>query len=77
MENKENNRSGDQHESHFRSGRFYSISNEWYFCVREKEDQGPFTSKLYAEESLKTYLMDYAHFNPDKMNFDINKLKLI
>lgn len=76
MENKENKRSGDQHEPHFRLGRFYSVANEWYFCVREKEDQGPFPSKLSAEESLKTYLMDCGHFSFDKMKFDINKLKL-
>lgn len=41
MENKENKCNRDQDESHFRSGRFYSVANEWYFCVREKEDQGP------------------------------------
>ena len=72
----ENRRDRDNQQSHFRSGRFYSVANEWFFCVREKEDQGPFPSKVLAEENLKTYLMDYQHFNPDKNKFDISKLKI-
>ena len=76
MENKENKRSGDDQHTHFRSGRFYSVANEWYFCIREKEDQGPFPTKDLAEDHLKTYLMDFEHFNTEKIKFDINKIKL-
>jgi hypothetical protein len=77
MENSENSRNGEQTKAHFRSGRFYSVDNEWYFSVREQQDQGPFPTKESAEDHLKTYLMDHAHFNMDKAKFDINKLKLI
>ena len=76
MENSENSRNGEEKKPHFRSGRFYSIDNEWYFCVREEQDQGPFPTKESAEDHLKTYLMDYAHFREDKVKFDINKMKL-
>ena len=70
MENKLNKRNGDEQKSHFRSGRFYSVADEWYFCVRENKDQGPYPNKTLAEESLKTYLMDFEHFNVKKL-FDL------
>lgn len=76
MENKEDSRKGEDVKSHFRSGRFYSVANEWYFCVREQQDQGPFPTKESAEDHLKTYLTDHAHFSVDKTKFDINKIKL-
>lgn len=73
MENKKNIRCGDKQVSPYRSGRFYSIANEWYFSVREAKDQGPYSSKLIAEDNLKTYLLDHEHFNKNKMN----SLKLV
>ncbi|MDX1285643.1 MAG: DUF6316 family protein [Draconibacterium sp.] len=76
MENDKNNRKGEQATPHFRSGRFYSIANEWYFSVREQQDQGPFPTKESAEENLKIYLADYAHFGMSRGSFDINKLKI-
>ncbi|MCW8901292.1 MAG: DUF6316 family protein [Gammaproteobacteria bacterium] len=76
MENREHKRASDDQQAHFRSGRFYSVANEWYFCVREKEDQGPFSSKALAEESLITYLMDYESFNTKNIKFDLNKIKI-
>ena len=67
MDNENNNREGEEINPQFRSGRFYSIANEWYFCVREQQDQGPFPTKETAEDNLKTYLMDYSHFNSGKI----------
>ena len=77
MENSDNGRNGEDTRSHFRSGRFYSIANEWYFCVREQQDQGPFPTKESAESQLKTYLNDHDYFDEEKTKFDINKMKLI
>ena len=51
----------------YRSGRFYSIANEWCFSVREAEDQGPYSSKLSAEENLKRYLSDSESFKTKKI----------
>lgn len=62
MENRESVRKGEQQASPYRSGRFYSVDNDWYFSVRETDDLGPFHSKLSAEENLKIYLMDCEHF---------------
>lgn len=77
MENNEFKRQGEEFESPYRSGRFYSVANEWYFSVRETDDQGPFTSKLSAEKNLKNYLMDCEHFDTKKVKLNINNLKLI
>lgn len=76
MENSENSRKGELTKPHFRSGRFYIVDNEWYFSVREQQDQGPFPTKESAEENLKLYLQDYAHFGMSRGKFDINKIKL-
>lgn len=73
MENKKNIRRGDKKVSPYRSGRFYSIADEWYFSVRETKDQGPYTSKLIAEKCLKTYLLDHQHFSKSKTS----NLKLV
>jgi uncharacterized protein DUF6316 len=72
MENNKNKRHRDKNNSPFRSSRFYSIATEWYFSVRETVDQGPYSSKLIAENSLKTYLLDLEHFNTR----EVNKIKL-
>jgi len=76
MENREDSCKGEQTNPHFRSGRFYTVDNEWYFSVREQQDQGPFPTKESAENHLKTYLMDHAHYRMGKRKFDINKLKI-
>lgn len=70
MENNSNKRVGEEKESPYRSGRFYTIANEWFFCVREKEDQGPYISKDLAEKGLKNYLMDKAHFNSKEIKLN-------
>jgi len=67
MENKSKIRCGDKMVAAYRSGRFYSIANEWYFSVRETTDQGPYPTKLAAEDSLKTYLLDNEYFIKDKI----------
>lgn len=77
METKNDSRSGEKKESLYRSGRFYSVSNEWYFSVRETDDQGPYLNKLTAEKGLKDYLLDYEHFSVEKNKLNINNLKLI
>ena len=68
MENSKNIRCGDKQVSPYRSGRYYSVANEWYFSVRETVDQGPYPSKLAAENSLKTYLLDREHFSENKIS---------
>ena len=77
MKNNEKIRSGENQLTPYRSGRFYSIDNEWYFSVRETDDQGPFSSKLSAEKSLNTYLSDFEHFNAKKMDINKNNFKLV
>lgn len=77
MEISESVRKGEKELSHFRTGRFYSADNEWYFSVRGANDQGPYTTKVAAENNLKTYLMDHEHFNANKTKLDIDSLKLI
>ena len=77
MENKVNKRSGDAREFPYRTGRFYSVDNEWFFSVREVAEQGPYFSKLSVEIGLKMYLSDMDHFKMDKIKSGINDLKLV
>jgi len=58
----------------YRSGRFYIVADEWFFSVRESEDQGPYSSKQMAEESLKNYLSDSDSFNTRKTVPDFLKI---
>ena len=41
---------------HFRSDRFFTLENRWYFITREGEQLGPFESKAKAESKLRDYL---------------------
>lgn len=59
----EKRRSGDKAAQPYRTSRFYTIANEWFFSVRETTDQGPFMSKENAEEGLEIYISDILHFN--------------
>jgi len=77
MENKIIKRSGDLEKSHYRTGRFYSVENEWYFSVRETGEQGPYMSKLSAEIGLKMYLLDIEHFKEKKTSSTFGDLKLL
>ena len=47
----------------FRSGRFYSVGNQWYFAVRDMADQGPFHGRANAEKALKDFLQDVKQFS--------------
>ena len=40
----------------FRSDRFYSSSDEWFFCVRRGPDQGTYMSRDVAENALKEFI---------------------
>ena len=77
MDNNENTRSGESQASPYRTGRFYSVDNEWYFSVREAKDQGPFPSKISAEKSLIEYLLDNEQFNTSKVKFSNINFELI
>lgn len=70
MENSKNVRIGENRLSLYRTGRFYSVADMWYFSVRETTDQGPYASKLIAEEQLKIYIADQEHFG-DKKSFKL------
>ena len=67
-------RSNENKELSFRSSRFYCVANEWYFSVREDEDQGPYPSKLAAENQLKKYILNKQHFKLNKIQLMINNL---
>jgi len=72
-----NIRNNEKQGSSNRFSRFYSVANEWYFSVREEEDQGPYSSRLAAENNLKKYLLNKEHFKLNKMQVIINNLKFI
>ena len=59
----EKRRAGDKQVQPYRTSRFYTVANEWFFSVRETDDQGPFINKISAEEGLGVYVSDCQHFN--------------
>ena len=73
----EKKRSGEKVLSPYRSGRFYTVANEWYFSVRDSEDQGPYSSKCAAEQNLVDYLIDSEHFKSPEVKVKLNNLKLV
>lgn len=77
MENKVMKRTGEMKESPYRSGRFYTIGNDWFFSVREVEEQGPYFSKLSAEIGLKMYLLDIEAFDTSKIKSATSALKMV
>ncbi len=40
----------------FRSNRFFSVGEKWYFSTREGFDSGPYANKNRAELSLQRFL---------------------
>jgi hypothetical protein len=40
----------------FRSDRFFSVGDKWYFTTREGFDSGPYANRERAEKSLKRFL---------------------
>lgn len=79
MENTNNktNRSRENTQLAYRSSRFYCVATEWYFSVREQEDQGPYSSKLSAENGLKMYLSDCEYFTANNSQLVVNTIKVI
>jgi len=74
MEPNKNKRMDEKIESPSRSGRFYSVASEWFFSVREQEDQGPYDSKQVAEQNLKIYLLVREHMSSNKTKQNYMKL---
>lgn len=60
MENK--NRHSESGSVPFRTGRFYSVENEWWFAIRRGADQGPYETRQKAKESLTDFLNDQFAF---------------
>lgn len=52
------NRSGEQNSGtkFFRTERFVQINDRWYFMTRGGSQEGPFDSRMEAEESLRFFL---------------------
>lgn len=50
------NRNGEDDRTYFRSDRFYSIDNKYFFSTREGDEVGPFDSKGDAELALERYI---------------------
>ncbi len=50
------NREGERGSVPFRTDRFFTVAEKWYFSTREGFDSGPYANKLRAEEGLKRFL---------------------
>lgn len=57
----------------FRTGRFYSVENKWWFAIRRGPDQGPYATKSAAKQALIEFLNDQFEFD----KFLQSDLKLI
>lgn len=42
----------------FRNDRFYCIKDEWFFAIRRGGDQGPYPSKVAAQDALKKLIAE-------------------
>lgn len=60
-----------------RSGRFYVISEKWYFLARDYQDQGPFDSKTQAEFALKKFLARVVTRDEMESERKFVKIKLV
>lgn len=49
-------RSGEEEKFWFRSDRFITIDNQWYFTTRENRDVGPFATREAAEHGLAIFI---------------------
>lgn len=45
----------------FRSNRFFTSGNDWYFSTREGLDQGPFKSRIVAHNAIQKYIREKQH----------------
>ncbi len=49
-------RAGESERNWFRSDRVYSMSGQWYFTTREKEEIGPFPNRQAAQAEVERFL---------------------
>ena len=49
-------RHGELHGIHFRSNRFFTVANKWYFSTREGFDSGPYANRTRAQDGLRRFL---------------------
>lgn len=49
-------RVGEPDKTRFRSDRFFTSENQFFFSTREGEDVGPFPNRAEAERGLKVYI---------------------
>ncbi len=49
-------REGEVNKFWFRSDRFFSVENNWYFTTREKRDVGPFPNRDDAAQGLSLFI---------------------
>ncbi|AUM12897.1 DUF6316 family protein [Ketobacter alkanivorans] len=49
-------RAGEQEKVWYRSDRVFWSGGGWFFLTREKTQEGPFTSRLEAEQELNFYI---------------------
>jgi hypothetical protein len=80
MDNFFMNRKGETGNIPFRSGRFYSVGNEWYFAVRRGMDQGPYNSRQEARTALAEFINDQLsfenHLEEDKKDLRLQNAQL-
>lgn len=50
------NRVGENGNVPFRTDRFFTVADKWYFSTREGFDSGPYANKARAEDGLKRFL---------------------
>lgn len=46
----------------FRTNRFFTIGNNWYFSTREGIERGPFNTKEFAQQAINTYISEMKLF---------------
>jgi len=49
-------RRGESDKTHFRSDRIVVMNGRYYFMTRENTQEGPFDSRLEAEQELNLYI---------------------
>jgi len=49
-------RKGELGDVPFRSDRYFSVGNQWYFSTREGFDSGPYANKERAAQSLERFI---------------------
>jgi len=56
-------RKGESGTIPFRTGRFFSVDNQWYFATREGVEHGPYKSKYDAEVNLDFLISTFNNNN--------------